>query len=401
MEKMWQHSSPEISKTKPLAVAAKDSPTLLRASLFPGDAQPAPAPISISQPGDRWEREADQMAARVMGTPEPVGPRRLDAESNALPSSTAAGGSPLPEPVRAFFEPRFGHDFSAVRIHTGEAAAGKNAALGAHAFAFDNHISIPAREAAAPTLLLAHELAHVVQAHGGAPAMIRRKTEDWNYTRADFSALKKSQGDLKLSADSSWVPAKVKENILSTLRFALDAARSPTVTDGINLNDFYHGHLVVPNTGKSSDVSIDADEARHKFGRDLKKVKEDTLGGEFEDVKAKNYDAYAKALKTTYPALAKSMDEIVKTPGGGVMYHTYEISRPADMSPSDPRRSIFTPFATNTPGNYHLKKGMTDFTDEFVNFMEFTFLADKNGEVHVRPGGRDPLSTVIGKPVPP
>jgi Domain of unknown function (DUF4157) len=363
--------------------------------------------ISISQPGDRWEREADQMAARVMRMPEPTGTSRLDAESSALPPSTAASGSPLPEPVRAFFEPRFGHDFSAVRIHTGEAAAEMNAALGARAFTFNNHISIPAREAAAPASLLAHELAHVVQAHDGAPAMIRRKTEDWNYTRADFSALKKSKGDLKISADSNWVPAKVKENILSTLRFALDAARSPTVTDGINLSDFYHGHLVVPNKGKSNDVSIDADEARHKFGRELTKVKEDTLGGEFEDVKSKNYDAYAKALKTTYPAMAKSMDEIVKTAGGGVMYHTYEISAPADLpaksgslSPSDPRRNIFTPFATNTPDNYHLKKGMTDFTDEFVNFMEFTFLVDKNGDAHVRPGGRDPLSTVIGKPVP-
>jgi len=33
------------------------------------------------------------------------------------------GGQPLPAPVRSFFEPRFGYDFSRVRIHNDARAA--------------------------------------------------------------------------------------------------------------------------------------------------------------------------------------------------------------------------------------------------------------------------------------
>ena len=46
--------------------------------------------------------------------------RKITANLNPL----RGGGQPLLQPVRAFFEPpRFGVDFSGVRVHTGERAA--------------------------------------------------------------------------------------------------------------------------------------------------------------------------------------------------------------------------------------------------------------------------------------
>ena len=63
--------------------------------------------------------------------------RRADAahatHEGSQPVGTAAasrirglqgGGAPLPQAARDQFEPRFGHDFSTVRVHTGGAAAG-------------------------------------------------------------------------------------------------------------------------------------------------------------------------------------------------------------------------------------------------------------------------------------
>ncbi|KAF5424623.1 MAG: protein of unknown function (DUF4157) [Candidatus Methanocomedens sp.] len=44
------------------------------------------------------------------------------------------GGQPLPESVRAFYEPRFGHDFSQVRVHTDAKAAEAARAVNARAF---------------------------------------------------------------------------------------------------------------------------------------------------------------------------------------------------------------------------------------------------------------------------
>jgi hypothetical protein len=43
-------------------------------------------------------------------------------------------GSPLPEPVRAYMEPRFGVDFNQVRVHTGSDSTHLNRALSAQAF---------------------------------------------------------------------------------------------------------------------------------------------------------------------------------------------------------------------------------------------------------------------------
>jgi hypothetical protein len=70
-------------------------------------------------------------------------------------------------------ESRFSHDFSRVRVHTDPQAAESALAVEAQAYAVGNHIAFaPGRYE--PALdrgrhLLAHELAHVVQA-GGAPA---------------------------------------------------------------------------------------------------------------------------------------------------------------------------------------------------------------------------------------
>jgi outer membrane protein OmpA-like peptidoglycan-associated protein len=81
-------------------------------------------------------------------------------------------GRALAPAVRELMEPRFGHDFGHVRIHT-DAAAGRAArAVGARAYTvgrdvvFGDGQFIP--DSAAGLRLIAHELAHVVQQGAGA-----------------------------------------------------------------------------------------------------------------------------------------------------------------------------------------------------------------------------------------
>ncbi|HYO14628.1 MAG TPA: DUF4157 domain-containing protein, partial [Thermoanaerobaculia bacterium] len=85
-------------------------------------------------------------------------------------------GSPLPAPVRSFFEPRFGHDFGAVRVHTGTAAGEAARAVSARAFTVGNDVVFGAGEWSPETTegrrLLAHELTHVVQQ---TPLVARRE----------------------------------------------------------------------------------------------------------------------------------------------------------------------------------------------------------------------------------
>ena len=75
-------------------------------------------------------------------------------------------GRPLDPETRAFFEPRFGHDFSQVRVHTDAKAAESARAVNAQAFTAGNHLVFAAgryQPQTAGKRLLAHELTHVVQ----------------------------------------------------------------------------------------------------------------------------------------------------------------------------------------------------------------------------------------------
>ena len=79
-------------------------------------------------------------------------------------ASMRGGGQPLPAAERAFFEPRFGHDFSRVRIHAGAKTA---RALHAKAYTIGTDI-VFAKDHLTPGTsagqqLLAHELLHVIQ----------------------------------------------------------------------------------------------------------------------------------------------------------------------------------------------------------------------------------------------
>ena len=76
-------------------------------------------------------------------------------------------GQPLDPEVRAFFEPRFGHDFSHVRVHTDAKAAESTRAVNALAYTVGRDVVFGAGHyeplACAGRKLLAHELTHVVQ----------------------------------------------------------------------------------------------------------------------------------------------------------------------------------------------------------------------------------------------
>lgn len=150
------------------------------------------AKLKVGQPGDIYEQEADRVAEQVMRMTEPEVQRQAEEEkkkkeeegilqtkeiSGLTPEVTSelesrihalkGGGQPLPEFVRAFFEPRFGYDFGEVRVHTDARAAGSAQALNARAYTVGCEVAFGAGQYTPGTTagkrLLAHELVHVVQ----------------------------------------------------------------------------------------------------------------------------------------------------------------------------------------------------------------------------------------------
>src|SRR5215813_3667241 len=87
-------------------------------------------------------------------------------------------GSPLPESVRAYMEPRFGVDFSAVRVHTGSESTQLNRSLSAQAFTHGSDIYFGEGQSPTNLELTAHELTHVVQQTGGVPLQTKKREEE-------------------------------------------------------------------------------------------------------------------------------------------------------------------------------------------------------------------------------
>ncbi len=72
-------------------------------------------------------------------------------------------GTPLDAATRAAMEPRFQHDFSRVRVHSGERAARSAEAVNALAYTVGSHVVFGTGQRPAVGHILAHELAHVAQ----------------------------------------------------------------------------------------------------------------------------------------------------------------------------------------------------------------------------------------------
>ena len=164
--------------------------------------------LEIGAADDPLEHEADRVADQVMRMSD--APPRLKASAPRISRACAAcereeairrevggggnraeahraaeaigrGGVPLPPALREFFEPRFGQDFSSVRLHTGPATAEAAAAIGARAYTLGRDIGFAsgAYQSLGETgqRLIAHELAHVVQ-QGGSARLVQRQEEE-------------------------------------------------------------------------------------------------------------------------------------------------------------------------------------------------------------------------------
>jgi hypothetical protein len=168
------------------------------------------AKLRVSEPGDAFEQEADRVADQVMRAPDrnatnsalsqtsqpfiqracaqcneeeevqrktatgamQASVSHSDAAGAARPSvghagGILSGGQPLPAAARDFFEPRFGHDFSGVRVHTERDASESAQSIDALAYTTGRDIVFREGQYEPNTekgrQLLAHELTHVIQ----------------------------------------------------------------------------------------------------------------------------------------------------------------------------------------------------------------------------------------------
>jgi hypothetical protein len=235
--------------------------------------------LTINQPNDVYEHEADAMAEHVMQSnnhsqnqntffkpsissvqrkcehceeeeKKQVQRKETDATTTASSktenyiSSINGNGNKLSPDERNFFEPKFGSDLSDVRIHTGTQANESAKSINALAYTHGNNIVFANNQFQPGTdsgkKLLAHELTHVIQqSQNIAPAIQRQPDDD-----ADNNAkenVEKNEVVKKLEEDTFFkkLEKKVKDEIKDAIKHApekiteaiLDKIIDATVTD--------------------------------------------------------------------------------------------------------------------------------------------------------------------------
>lgn len=145
---------------------------------------PNPQPIADSTPAGTLQRAA-------------IHPSESGAHASEVPpivnEVVRSPGQPLDSGTRHLMEPRFGHDFSGVRVHSDAKAAESARAVNALAYTVGRNIvfgtSRYAPETKGGQWLLAHELSHVVQqsgAHGvGGREVIQQRQQEESEDQAN------------------------------------------------------------------------------------------------------------------------------------------------------------------------------------------------------------------------
>jgi Domain of unknown function (DUF4157)/OmpA family len=132
-----------------------------------------------NQATTRWLHA--QVIQRTLSASTSEPPQVTPGLASYLDASRGAGQS-LSGSVRRYFEPRFGSDFSAVRVHTDGRAARAAAEIRAKAFTTGTNIHFAAGAfhpgTSAGDRLLAHELTHVVQQSAAPMSGLQRQSDD-------------------------------------------------------------------------------------------------------------------------------------------------------------------------------------------------------------------------------
>jgi hypothetical protein len=131
------------------------------------DLQRYPLSATITQVAQRSLEDGEDSQRRRSEGPN-LGSFDAGTAVEAEINRSKGQGSPLPDHVSAFMEPRFGADFSHVRVHTGSDAIQMNQAIGAQAFTHGSDIYFGEGQSPSNLELTAHEMTHVVQQTGGA-----------------------------------------------------------------------------------------------------------------------------------------------------------------------------------------------------------------------------------------
>ena len=250
-----------------------------------GRNEPPPTPravvqakLTVGPANDRYEKEADEVAARVMQSSDPAPIRRSEQEEEEdelqrTPEirhiqrnapiglaggpvdsglergiqSAKQGGSSLSSGIRRRLEPKLNADLSGVKVHTDAKSAQLNRDLGAKAFTHKDHIFYGQGQSPSNLKLTTHEAVHTIQ-----QGAVQQKSVQTKRITADKGqkASRKPAGDTIQRAvgfefeDPTWSVFKLQGG---------RTFRNPASVKWYNPMSWSRGHVAPPNSEKTDE----------------------------------------------------------------------------------------------------------------------------------------------------
>ena len=237
------------------------------------------------------EEEKPIQAQLIQKTESHTGSFDAGEEVESRLNRSKGDGSPLPDSVRGYTEPRFGMDFSHVRVHTGSEAIQMNQDLGAKAFTHGADIYYGAGQDPANLELTAHELTHVVQQTGKIPLSVPSRAQGMHEAVPDGPAVRRLCSECETAENKEKEESALKSpTVQRTIGDGHDLPPTSRFSGNVALEDVFDNHRVV-ETGSSGAAVTLVQQALVNLGYQLPRFGVD---GEFGDETRRAVDAFQR-----------------------------------------------------------------------------------------------------------
>lgn len=283
-----QEAEEEEAQTKPLIQRQAEE-----------EEKPAQTKLLQRQEGEeekeaqtKLQRQAEEEEKQAQPKAAPGGTPKVTPNIESNINSMRGGGQPLSESTRSFFEPRFGADFSHVRLHTGTNAAQTAQSINARAFTTGKDIVFNSGQYSPGTSsgnhLLAHELTHVIQQKKGIDLALNMKNKTTQKREDEVIRKEFEKNSIKLK--------KIFKNIKTCISCAKDLIKD--INDNKEFYEWEERNKVREAGNKISTLESEVKDLNKRFKKVRTTGDQQTIYNEL------------KKIKNALVAIIKELNEI-------------------------------------------------------------------------------------------
>ncbi|NEO44500.1 MAG: DUF4157 domain-containing protein [Moorea sp. SIO4A3] len=296
-------SEEEEIQTKPIALQLQSEEEDIQTKPYGLQLQSDEEEIQTKPIGVQLQTEEEEIQTKANPGQTPQVSPNLETKIQ----SRRGTGQPLPASTRAFMEPRFGHDFSGVKVHTDSIAASAAQELNAQAFTTGQDIFFGSGYYEPHTTtgktLLAHELTHTIQQQ---PTLRSASLAEPSAPEQVPTAPKPSLPPLSSEEAGDNQPLETKTEPESKIDTGKNDLASQEIVEP-KVEDT-EPSLKSTEEEPKSDLAVELEEPSAMEGEEVAQVSSLSLAGSSDQALARFMESSPSQIAATQPSLGTQLD---------------------------------------------------------------------------------------------